>query len=181
MSRWTLLTKEQRKAANAKSTAKNRRYHLPAIAAKGAAASRAWYFAQPPEIRALVVSRLVAAWMRSAAIRRGHTTPIIYEREVDVHNDEGTLTIDIDQLEPEAPPDPRLYRALEGGGYVSREFEAEWNRPIDPEAADAAERRARRRKRRAARKRRRAEPVPTVVIVEDPDDVGGSGGGSGGG
>jgi hypothetical protein len=176
------MTKEQRKAANAKSTAKNRRFHLPAVAAKGAAASRAWYLAQTPETRAFVVGRMVAAWMRIMAIRRGHAEPIIFERNPDIHEDEnGVRVINVVDLAEGATPDPRLYRKLEGGGYVSREFEALWNRASDPAAADAAERRARRRKRRAARKRRRAEQVPTLVIVEDPDDVGGPGGGSGGG
>jgi hypothetical protein len=90
--------------------------------------------------------------------------------------DDGTLVVNLDNVRDE-PPDPRLYRALEGGGYISREAESIWNRAIDPEAADAAERRARRRKRRAARKRRRAaQATPTAGVVKDPGELGGSGG-----
>jgi hypothetical protein len=49
---WHLLSPEERKKRNAASTAKNRKYHLPAIAPIGAAASRKWFFEQPPETRA---------------------------------------------------------------------------------------------------------------------------------
>jgi hypothetical protein len=147
------MTFEQRQKALAATHAKTRRFFLPSIAAQGAAASRDWYFSQPEEQRAFVVSRMVAAWMRAAAIRRGQPPPILFEREARP-DENGTLIVDTSKVQDAFNPDPRLYRALPGGGFTFREVEAQWNRNLSLEHAAEARRyrrNARRRARRAAR------------------------------
>jgi hypothetical protein len=165
---WYLLTPEERKKRNAASTAKNRKYHLPAIAPIGAAASRAWYFAQPPEVRALIVSRLVAAGLRAQAIKKGHAPPIIFEHDrLDLCETGFTITVDQAALQKHYaanPPDPTLYRPLPGGGYSY--IPTEENQPqatISLAEAKRIRRQERRRQRRAERRVREGDDAVDIT------------------
>jgi hypothetical protein len=97
---------------------------------------------------------MVAAWMRSAAIRRGQPAPIIYERKIDARDD-GTLIVDTSKVQDAVNPDPRLYRALPGGGYTYIPAEEVWLGDTD-----AIRRRRRSERRRARRKARREAARP---------------------
>jgi hypothetical protein len=96
---------------------------------------------------------MVAAWIRAAAIRRGQPPPIIFEREARP-NENGTLIVDVEKVQAAFNPDPRLYRALPGGGYAYIPAEEVWQG--DEAAIRRRQRNARRRARRAARKAPRA-------------------------
>src|SRR6516165_3230658 len=112
---WHTMTKEERKRANQVSTIKNRE-RLRALAQRAANASSEWYFAQPPETRAFIISRMFAGQVRAYAARRGFPQPIIYERDIDTR-DNGDLVVDVEKVDPSVNPDPALYRALPGGGF----------------------------------------------------------------
>jgi hypothetical protein len=148
------MSSEARRRANALVTIKNLG-HLRAHAAQASAASRDWFFAQPPEKRAYIVSRLVADGIRAAAMKRGLPPPIIFERErIDLTDDNRTITIDTAKLQAACDaeqPDPRLYKKLEGGGYAYIPALEEW------EGNTEAIRRRRRNERRRTRRKARRE------------------------
>jgi hypothetical protein len=99
---------------------------------------------------------MVAAWMRAAAIRRGQPSPIIFEAET--RPDYMSLTVDPEKIQPTDPPDPRVYRALPGGGYIYIPAEEQWNH--DTAAIRRRARNTRRRARRAERKAAKAAESP---------------------
>jgi hypothetical protein len=154
----------------------SRRYHLPTITAIGAAASRNWFFQQPPETRAFIINRLLVAKVRDYAARRGHPQPIIYEREIDARDD-GTLIVDTSKVKDAVNPDPALYRAMLGGGYTDRAREEEWLNGSPAMQAFRAQQDARRSRRKARREARRAaeaaqrEPID-ITPPKKPDGKG---------
>jgi hypothetical protein len=160
-----MMSKEERRRANQVSTIKNRE-RLRALAARAGYASAQWFYEQPPEVRAFIVNRMLVAKIRDAAARRGLPQPILYERDP-YPNETGDLVVDIEKIDPSVNPDPRLYRALPGGGYTSREAEAQWNRNLSPE--HAAE--ARRYRRNARRRARRAERKAAEAAQPGPIDI----------
>jgi hypothetical protein len=171
---WYLLTPEERKARNAAAT-KNRRFHLPAVTPLGAAASRAWYFSQPPETRAFIINRILVAKVRAEAAKRGFPQPIVYEQDID-RRDDGTLIVDLSKIS-DANPDPAVYRAQEGGGFIDRAREDEWingSPAIQAARAQQERRRARRKARREARKAREAAQAGPIDITppKTPDGKG---------
>jgi hypothetical protein len=158
--RWSLMTLDERKRANAASTAKNRD-RLREWAQRAGQASAQWFFAQPPDNRAFIVSRLIADGVRARAIKMGRPPPIIFERELD-HRDDGNIVVDISKA-PDFNPDPRLYRAMPGGGNVSIEAEEIWNHDVV-----AIRRRAKNAKRRARRAARKAKAAAAAAGEPDP-------------
>jgi hypothetical protein len=118
---------------------------------------------------------MVAAWIRTAAIRRGQPPPILYERELDARDD-GTLIVDVDKVQAAVEPDPKLYRKLEGGGYTYIPAEEVWLG--DTTAIRRRQRNERRRARRAERKARRAAeaaqpgPIDITPAKKPPGESG---------
>jgi hypothetical protein len=114
---------------------------------------------------------MVAAWMRAAAIRRGQPPPVVFEAEA--RPDYMSLTVDPEKIQPTEPPDPRLYRALPGGGYIYIPAEEVWNRDTDAirRRQRNERRRARRKARREARKAAQADPID-ITPPKPPDGKG---------
>jgi hypothetical protein len=158
------MSPDERRQANAVSTIKNRQ-RLRTLAARAGQASAAWYYCQPPEQQAYIVNRIIVAAVRAAAARRGRPPPIIFEREPDARDD-GTITVDTSKI-PDFNPDPRLYRAMPGGGYISIEAEEIWNHDVA-----AIRRRAKNAKRRARRAARKAARAAAAAGNTDPQPEG---------
>jgi hypothetical protein len=96
---------------------------------------------------------MVAAWIKTIAARKGHAPPILFEREARP-DDNGTLVVDVEKVQAAFAPDPKLYRALPGGGYTYLPAEEVWQG--DEAAIRRRARKTRRRARRAARKAAKA-------------------------
>jgi hypothetical protein len=83
-----------------------------------------------------------------------------------------SLTVDPEKIQPTEPPDPKLYRALPGGGYVYIPAEEVWRGDEAPirRRQRNTRRRARREERKARKTAAAAQPEPIDITPPKKPD-----------